>query len=669
MMAIALFFFAAGEPAPDAARQAWQLRREVRQVPTAAPAPEYARLPIPPEVMVHSQRGLADLRLIDAGGQEVPYLMVKRAARTDISRDYGRLSGVVRVKKKHSQWLVDFDEARTFDKVVIEHDLRDQAKTVSLELADRAQGPFRHLGGGTLFDQAWGGSRVHNEEIALTAQVTARFVRVTLDDSDKQPVTIDGVVVTRAQAVEAERFRHPVALGEGSRKDGLARLVLAWPRSLAVDQIVLQTRTPRFFRRVRLVEERESGRRVLGEEVVYRFAASEGGVPAERLVVPISHPEEREGGAVLLEIDHGDSPELLDLAVSASGPMVEAYYASEARPTVLYYGNPQARVPSYDLERYGDAITSRPVFVEARLGGESKNPLYARPQPLALVGSRGASLAHAQRWRRSRPLLLSGGPDLYGFLLDAQDLAWLRPDLGDLRVVDAEDHQVPYVIDTRRQLATTPLSFQREERKGTVSRYRIATGPSPDVVLPLTGLELDVAQDYFSRPVTLYAPVTRRGEETEEVVFSGRLARNPPADQEPSRLHFPEARHPFLVLAIDEGDNDPLVMNAVRGMALVPRVAFKWDGEVRDLRLLLGNAEAERPAYDLEMLRAELLAYDTVRASLGDAQPNPHYRRPFSDYFRGGSSLVVLWVTLAVLVVGLLLLTARLLREEKAAGK
>ena len=78
----------------------------------------------------------------------------------------------------------------------------------------------------------------------------------------------------------------------------------------------------------------------------------------------------------------------------------------------------------------------RQLPVEAALGEEEANPRYAKPTPLGFAPTSGAP-AEASRFRWTRDLALDTGEDLYSVTLAAEDLAALRPDLGDVRIADS----------------------------------------------------------------------------------------------------------------------------------------------------------------------------------------------------------------------------------------
>jgi hypothetical protein len=119
-----------------------------------------------------------------------------------------------------------------------------------------------------------------------------------------------------------------------------------------------------------------------------------------------------------------------------------------------------------------------------------------------------------------------------------------------------------------------------------------------------------------------------------------------------------------LFLEITEGDNAPLTLVRAQGVVRVPRLAFK--AAPGAYRLLIGNAQAQPPRYDIASLRKEILAYSAVAVEAGPIEPNAAYRRRAGDYLTDVPPSLLLWGTLLAAVVVLLLLTLRILRTKPA---
>ena len=268
-------------------------------------------------------------------------------------------------------------------------------------------------------------------------------------------------------------------------------------------------------RRVALIEERKvSGRPIrtrLGSGEVYRLKLEDDGPGGEALSFSVGASR---GGQLVLEVQNGDSPPLRNLRVTVSGVASRVLFpVADGGAWTLYYGNTATRAPVYDLEMLKMRLGLSPRFVTAELGPETANPRYRPVAPMQFVAPHGAPL-EARHWRMVRKLTLPKVEDIYTVTLAAADLAVLRPDLGDLRIVGDLGRQIPFILEARAADGEISLRIEPDTRlakrgsRGVVSRYRLTVvdADGKPLTLPLQQLRLDVAEGFFSRTATLTAP-------------------------------------------------------------------------------------------------------------------------------------------------------------------
>jgi len=666
----------------DEQRSAWRYRRSA-----ALPAKEgFASIELPPEVAAHSQGDLRDVRLVGPEGAEVPYVVDRVVDREATRRWAGRLvdtrreplgpiaprgpGGPAEEGRGRSVWVVDLGEERTFDTVALEIGASDFAKRMRLEVsADAATWRTLREDAG-VFEAAWT-PRVRHTTVSLPGTDRARYLRLTTrDDRRSPPVSVAGVSVSATRRAEGEEWRRPAALSRIEGKAG-SHYRLDVPATLPFESLTLEVDDAAFARGVRLLEVREvSGRkaeRVLAQGLLYRVKLADAALSGECLSLSVAGAGQ--GGELVLEVADGDSPPLERPRATVSGAAVRLLFAAGPGPLTVYYGNEVTRAPLYDLGPVRERLAlSAPGA--ATLGPEVENARYQRAAPLPFAALRGAAV-EVHRWKARRKVAIGGGEDLHALTLAPEDLAPLRADLGDVRLVDEQGRQVPYILETGVAPATVPLTVERlsdprPRDRRTESRYRLQLGEAPSVgrlTLPLAALELEVAERFFDRPARLLTEAP--GGRGQQVLFVGRLARNvePRAQGAPPPLVIPleGSRHPELTLQVDEGDNAPLTLTAARAVVRVPRITFKSGSGA--YQLLLGNREATAPRYDLASLRQEVLAYSALAASVSPAEANPAFRRFVGDYWSDAPPTLLLWGTLLVAVVALLLLTARVIRR------
>jgi hypothetical protein len=659
----------------DRERAAWRCRRTVELPDDGRPL---AELELPPELWTQAQDDLRDLRLIDPEGRERPYVIDRQQEREgDAGSWAGTLIDTRRERKLRSEWIVDLGQARAFDQVTLDVPGSGFAKRLSVEASDDARAWRLLRADAGIFERDWNGPLRHTR-VELDAPASARYLRLAADDRASAPIDVTGVSVQDRRRRSEARWSRPAALRPESSPRGTTVLRVDVPPGLPVEALALDAADAAFSRPVRLVERDARGeRRVLGEARLHRVRFDRERLVSEGLLL-----ETRAAGrgALLLEIDDGDSPPLRAASAVVSGTQRRLLFAAAPGRWTLYYGNGATRAPLYDLSALAASLAFAPQPAPARLGDENLNPHHAAAPPLAFAATAGAAL-EASRWRVQRRLKLERD-DVYALTLEAHDLGRLRDDLGDLRLADSQGRQVPYILEPGADEKRVPLRLTHEPASGRASGSRLTSAyrlePEAPAGLPgaaglapvapparqppLTRLELMVTQAFFARPARVVAPA--EGRANERTLWQGALSRvaGSPADR-PLALPLDGRRHAALRLEIDEGDNAPLTLSAAHAVVRVPRLTFK--AAPGEYRLLLHNDDAEPPRYDLDLLRREVLAYSALPASPAAAEDNPAYRRRARDYVAGAPPTLLLWGTLAAAVLGLIGLTARVLRKAE----
>jgi hypothetical protein len=666
---------------PDRERSAWHFRRSVGLTwPESAPTPSLAALPLPPEVGARCQPQLEDVRLLAADGHEVPYVVDRVVEREMQTAVRGRLVDTRTERKQRTAWVVDLGEPRDFDEIDLEIGEQDFVKRVLVEASDEAQSWRTLRADAGVFDRPWN-VRVHHTSIGFPERIQARYLRVSADDRRSKPVVVTGVTVLNRRRLPAEAWERPVELRPAGSGMGVSRYVLGLPPSFPLERLELVADDPAFSRRVVLYEvqgaEGQGVKTVLGDAILYRLQVEDEALSGESRVLPVRRGH---SGDLVLEVHDGDSPPLRNLRAVASAPATRLLFPALSGPLTLYYANEATRAPAYDLETLKGRIALAPLYALATVGSEVENPRYQKPPPLPFAAPRGAPLEVA-RWRATRPFTVSGHEDLYTLTLAGEDLGLLRDDLGDVRLVDDEGRQVPYVLEPAASEARVSLAFTKEPGASSdrqpVTRWRLALATTSGAArpVPFAALQLGFHDAFFARPARLVTPPVSGGGGAERVVFNGTLAapaRRPGAPRReavgtggatdaPIVLPLDGSRQAMFFLEINEGDNVPLTLLQCRGVVRVPRLAFK--ASPGSYRILLGNGEAGAPRYDIATLRQEILAYSALPLEAAGTVPNPAFRRRARDYLQDAPPTLLLWGTLLVAMAALLFLTLRILRQ------
>lgn len=656
----------------DTARAAWRYRRPV-VLPAGAGDGRFVAVAIPPDVAEHSQPGLADLRIVADDGREVPYVLDVDVPRTTERRRSGRLVESQSERKRSSAWVVDFDTAAPFDRLELDIDGSDFSKRLALETSlDGTQ--WTRIGETTwVFDQAWRGRRIHDTTLEQAAPITARYVRITVDDVRSTPVTLRGVTAVLTSHLGGRRWSREAPLVRLDTPPGQpSRYRVDLPPGAPVERLAIATDDVAFWRDVRVFEAGARGtvEPVSARETIYRVRLDDADLDAERLDVDLARPV---AAPLIIDIEDGDSPPLARPRVTLSGMERRALVPATAGGLTLYYGNAATRRPVYDLEALRSRLTLVDGYPQATLGPEAANPRFAPLAPMAFLAARGAA-AETSRWTVARRLRITGSDDVYTLTLSAGDLIYLRPDLGDIRLVDGEGRQVPYVLEPRATASRVALTVQaatpRDGAPQTSAWQLTVPSTVPDATsqstLPLSGLELAFADGFYTRPAVLLMP-DRRSPHGQRVVLQGTLRasrRATPATPDVQAFELDDLRTATLGLEVSNGDNSPLTLQRADAVVWVPRLTFK--AAAGEYRLLFGNADASAPTYDLADLRQDVLAYSAIPIEASALQPPA----PNADYARGARDVLsslergpLLWTALAFSIVALLWLTKVILKS------
>jgi Protein of unknown function (DUF3999) len=650
-------------PASAGAGPAFRYERAVQPGGTGPNrlAPDAALLSAAKPVLAGSPAGLEDLRLFDAAGHEVPYLLV---APQPSERRWVRGSLVpVPVTKVSSGFEADLSRLAAVDRLAVAGIPGPFLKRFRLE----ASGDRSHwvvlVSDGTLFDLPE--ERLRRTEVEFPAG-EYRYLRMRFDDRQSARAPMPAAV--SARLVRGPAPPAPVRV-EGSferraSEPGRSRFHIRLPGPhLPIVALELTVAGGNLLRAATVTEGRLSDETlvpvVLGRATLHR--AEIGGLAASDLRIPIEAP----GGSDLeLVVDDGDNPPLLLTGVSAElAPLPWIYFESpDGDALTARYGDPALHAPRYDIESMRRYVGRRPLRDAAWGPARDLNP-EPPPGPAAEMPATGAPIDPAKfRYRRPIPRAPAG---LTSLLLDAAVLAHVS-DLGQVRICDASGRQIPYILEKRAEPLSielpTPAPIPSAGQAATprLSSYRLTL---PYATLPPSRLVITTAARIFERTVTLRArrpepPEGARDRDADEFEVATRMWRHADADTPAPALVFdlPSLGVAALELDIDEGDNRPLPLGSAHLLLPANRLRFYWPAQA-DLTLLYGNPDLGAPRYDVALLSTSLLG-----APAREIAPAPE-KGP--EPVRGPADIgtTIFWIAVISATLLLLVVIARLVRR------
>lgn len=582
-----------------------------RSVTPGAAGPN--RLDADVALLSHATTDLRDLRFTDANGREVAYLLVDEAPAAPRWIE-GRMLPIAQTKTS-SGFELDLGSAMTVDRLRIDGIAAPFLKRVRVEgSGDRAR--WTVLADATVFELP--DERLELLEVPF-APNAFRYLRATWDDRSSARVQPRGASAREHRiTAKPEPLRAAVPFRKRASEPGKSRYRIDLPGPhLPLAAIELRVANGNVFRDATITEPRLGNGEVvpatLGSGTLRR--AERAGAVAEEMAVAVSRPNGRE---LDLVIDDANNPPLeIAEVIARFEPQPWIYFeAPSADALTARYGDASLTAPRYDLEA-SRAHLAKMNFARASWG---KAATVAPTQPAAATDTiatlRGASIADQSAWRvtRSIPRTAAG---LVVLLLDADVLA-RSSELDDVRIIDPQKRQVPYLVEQRAEPLVVRVTPEKIESAPRTSVYRIAM---PYDALPgNTKLVLKTSARVFERNVTLRrAANERRGRTSSDIETKPWRAADP--ESLPPALTFDFVPAEPLEIVIAEGDNEPLPIASAE--LLLPAAALRFHHPGTPLFLLYGNPRASAPEYDLALLAPRLFGEPARELTLTQGAPAP----------------------------------------------
>lgn len=633
---------------------AWKNRQSL-PVPQAG----VLKFALPPSTLGLARADLADLRLLDPAGHEVPFVftlpppVVPPAVRVPAEFRANLLDSA-------TQLLLATGTTAPLEAVTLATPAPHFLKSARLELSpdgatwetlDESAALFREFGAAHLrFD-------LHRR--------TAAWLRITVDDTRTRPVPFTGATLFLAgttppeptAAIAARIVRREEFAGESvlTLDLGGAHVPLA--------ELAFDTPEPLFARPVTLSARELQGEttvdRTLGTGSIWRVSAE--GVPATaRLDVPVNFTTpSRE---LLVHLVNGDSPPLPVTGVTArQRPRWLVFRAATPGTYALLTGNAEAAPPRYDLAPLAAVLRDTPP-TDLVPGPATPNPGYQAPVALADTPLLGGPLDPAP-WPYHKTVQLAA-PGVQQLELDLDVLAHAQSRFADLRLV-RDGTQVPYLLETTTLARTVPLAVTpaNDPKQPRLSRWRIAL---PRRGLPLGRLTLASPTAVFQRDLRLTEEIAdpTRGDTYQRTLAAATWSHTP-GDRSTLALPLPSApAADTLLLETDNGDNPPIALASVSATYPVVRLLFKADPG--PLALYYGNPAATAPRYDIALVAAQIVAAEKSVATLGPEE-TATTASGTADTIAGLPAGVLFWVVLSLVVIALLVVVAKLLPKPPAS--
>ncbi len=333
-------------------------------------------------------------------------------------------------------------------------------------------------------------------------------------------------------------------------------------------------------------------------------------------------------------------------------------FRSTAVPALAFFGilSAFARVPA------ALSVAVTPLILAATGYGMTREEPAAAPPQAA-----GAPIeAAAFRYSRAIP---PGKPGLAALVLDAAALA--HSSLSDLRIAGADGRQIPYLLERLDEPLTLVLPpLEKAPEAFPVARGKSAGSRSSYYVdlpfdsLPASSLILATPARVFRRRVRLFleqGSAERAGPWETQLAEADWTHADPETPAPDLVLSLPTLKAARALLTVEEGDNSPLVFSPPRiELPAYRMIFFREAGS--SLTLLYGRKGLGPPNYDLALLKAGVIG-----AAAEEISPGPEIPAAAGEGGVARMQTMLFWIVLAVAVVVILALIARLIGKGTAA--
>lgn len=315
-------------------------------------------------LFAHSLMGFADLRVMDARGEQVAWRLAPTSRGSKQERVPVLNSGR---QGRYAVALLDLGaQRRVRDRAVLEIPERGFVGRAVVLGADRRRGPFTRLSRTGIYDIR-GGAQPARSTAAVFPPSDFRYLLLRASGVSR----IRGATVSGAG--ERPRLLRREPRSRSRREQGSRSIVTLdfGSRQLPVDELQIEAAAASYERPVEILGSNDRRHFVpLVGARIFRFAGSR----SAPIAVGAHHRYLR------IEIENGDDAPLSGVQITArSRSRALLVEGNRPRPYTILYGNPVDGAPSYDFARLPVRALGLDHAVSGRLGTEHSNPAYEAP--------------------------------------------------------------------------------------------------------------------------------------------------------------------------------------------------------------------------------------------------------------------------------------------------
>jgi hypothetical protein len=355
----------------------WEFFKEIR-VPQP-PKSEYVFFQVDAEIYDGCRGTLDSLRIIDADGREIPYQLVTKDEREERETFDPKILNNAYLAGDHNSFVLDIGEERpAVNELEIVTSSENFMRRASVE-GSNDQTEWNLLQETAyIFDLP---STIRSKHLRIEFPLSNfRYLRATVFDDGTGALEIGGAKVFKTRREEAETELWPMTILERTedKKNKTTEIVLdAGYRGLPISQFRIDAASRNYHREIQV---RSSGDQdewaVLGTDSIFDYDLPQ----FEKTDNLLTFRENASGRYFRLSIRNYDDEPLKIVGISGIGLVRRTVLLPRGdKPHTVYFGNPRATAPRYDLAHHIPYIETEnlPRFT---LGPRQGNPGYVKPR-------------------------------------------------------------------------------------------------------------------------------------------------------------------------------------------------------------------------------------------------------------------------------------------------
>ena len=363
--------------------QSWKFFKDI-SLPDALPKTSLIEIEPDSEVFAHATPALSDLRIVENDSQpEVPYkLLVERGEQRRESvpvtmRDLGH------IPSQETSFILDLNpQGRQHNELEINTQSHNFQRGIVVEGSEDAD-RWRVLdGSGQIFDFTIAERGFVSRDTRVTyPSSTVRYLKIRIINRNLPPLEVEGALVFFTQEIKPRQTTYTADILDRIEDpvENITKLVLdLGSAGFPTNRISLTTSQQNFYRQAKLEgsDDQRAWTLIRRSENLFnfntpKFASSQ---------LSVGYPESRYR-YFRLTVFNEDDPPLHVTGAEASGFLRKLIFqANPGGVYRLYYGNPDAEAPSYELEYlFPYLITDN--LPTAGLGAHTANPVFNLREP------------------------------------------------------------------------------------------------------------------------------------------------------------------------------------------------------------------------------------------------------------------------------------------------